>query len=114
MKRQLGTQVKDASHFALGNWSLEQQTEHERGSGVWEVQRGGVASWSNTSAAWGSSQQGKRSGGPTGSITWAPANAALQARTSCGCQRVTYLPTVWLANWRMRLNCFFIVAPLPR
>jgi hypothetical protein len=31
-----------------------------------------------------------------------------------GGQRVTYLPTVWLANWRMRLNCFFIVAPLPR
>lgn len=40
--------------------------------------------------------------------------AGLHHLRAPGCQRVTYLPTVWLASWRMRLNCFFIVAPLPR
>lgn len=118
MKGQLGTQVKDASHSALGNRRLEQQAERERGSGVREVRRGGVAPASNTSRGWGGGgrQQGERSEGPAGSITWAlPAKAARRlARTGCGGRRVTYLPTVWLASWRMRLNCFFIVAPLPR
>lgn len=41
------------------------------------------------------------------------ARGGIQLRRAPG-PRVTYLPTVWLASWRMRLNCFFIVAPLVR
>lgn len=78
MKGQPGTQVKDASHFALGNPSLEQRTEREGGSGVWEVQRGGVAPASHTSG--GSGEEASRESGQEARRAPSPGRPRMQPR----------------------------------
>lgn len=101
MKGQLGTQVKDASLSELGNPSLDRPAGSKKG----RVRRGEVAPA-------GPRRNAGASGGAAPSP--APGRCSPAGVPAPGSQRVTYLPTVWLASWRMRLNCFFIVAPLPR
>lgn len=100
----------------LATGARAQRAEPEKGSRGWEVPRGGVAPASSPGGAGAGAgtagREGRREGRPGGrggSITCAPGGGSL-----AGAHRGTYLPTVWLASWRMRLNCFFIVAPLPR
>lgn len=99
MQGQLGTQVKEGCVTAC----------------AWQPPEPGAAAAGGRSGKFreeGSRPQGRRDSGErgrearkpgAGSITW----RALPAGA-------TYLPTVWLASWRMRLNCFFIVAPRRR
>ena len=121
MKGQLGTQVKDASHSALGNRSPGAAGRAREGlQGPGSSERKG----SRPRAVPGGDQPPGRAGaelreeeGRAGAPAPSPARpggCSLERAPARGGRRVTYLPTVWLASWRMRLNCFFIVAPLAR
>lgn len=98
----------------LATGAPEQRAEHEKGSGKFREE--GLRP--RAAPRGGEGRQGAKGGGPEAGAPAPsparPADAGSQRTPARGGQRVTYLPTVWLASWRIRLNCFFIVVPLAR
>lgn len=77
------------------------------------ARRGPAPGEGRCGAKGGGREEEGRAGAPAPSPA-RPGGCSLERAPAHGGRRVTYLPTVWLASWRMRLNCFFIVAPLAR
>lgn len=99
--------MRHSSRLATG--APERRAELQNGSGVREKFGEGDRARERRPELGERTRGGRRAR----SITYLRARGGIQPRRAPG-PRVTYLPTVWLASWRMRLNCFFIVAPLAR